>query len=308
MTTGPAPTEERVVEVIERQGPRTGAELSEVFDNTAFALWKMCALSERLTSRTVGRRYLRLDRRVEGYARLSPSMLREFFTYTVVGLTGDETAIEIRGDELRTHIEEVSNLKFHMASRLVEEIVAPVSLTGAEESRFCAVLAGDVVYGMAHDVRRPERSTGMMVRGSDLDIVILLSDEAPGRLAAELDDAIYRKKFLYLKNPAYREEIDYVIKRFDRLREQAAFDSFRKMVACKIFEESVLLYGSRELFDRGKTLLAQHGVSARLRELEREAVLGRQRRERFLLTADESDISSEDMYVFHTDHEAEEME
>lgn len=300
--------EERVVEVIERLGPRTGAELSDLFDNEAFALWKTCELSAKLTSRTVGRRYLRLDRRVEGYARLSPSMLREFFTYTVVGLTDDETSIEMRAGELRAHIEEVSNLKFHMASRLVDEIVSPLAPQGGEEDRFCAVLAGDVVYGMAHDVHRPERSTGLMVRGSDLDIVILMSDEAPGRLASELDDAIYRKKFLYLKNPAYREEIDYVIKRFNKLREQAAFDTFRKMVACKIFDESVLLYGSRELFDRGKALLAQHGVSARLRVLESEAVLGRQRRERFLLVADESDISSEDMYVFHTDHEAEEME
>ncbi len=40
--------------------------------------------------RRTGRRYMRLDSAVEGYARLSPSIRREFLTYTLVGLAGQE--------------------------------------------------------------------------------------------------------------------------------------------------------------------------------------------------------------------------
>src|SRR5665811_1909286 len=97
-------------------------------------------------------------------------------------------------------------------------------------------------YQMAHDVPRPERSTGKMVRGSDLDVVVIVDDRAPEVLVKALDDAIYQQKYRYLINPSVREEIDYIVKRLDRLREQAEFDTFKKMVACKILQEGVLLY------------------------------------------------------------------
>ena len=52
-------------------------------------LWRDCHAPGLLLRRT-GRRYLRLDSAVDGYARLSPSIRREFLTYTLVGLPGQE--------------------------------------------------------------------------------------------------------------------------------------------------------------------------------------------------------------------------
>jgi hypothetical protein len=94
--------EERVVRLLKERGPVIGAELREALGDDGFGQWKMCMRSPRLATRRVGRRYLRLDRKVEGYARLSPSILREFLTYTVVGLAGDPGALDLRAKELET--------------------------------------------------------------------------------------------------------------------------------------------------------------------------------------------------------------
>jgi hypothetical protein len=45
--------------------------------------------------------------------------------------------------------------------------------------------------------------------------------------------------------PHVREEIDYVVKDLDRVREQMRFDTFKRMVACKILQEGIFLYGGK---------------------------------------------------------------
>jgi len=300
--------QERIIDLLERTGPRTGAEICKALGGEMFALWKACMLSPRLAIHRIGRRYLRLDRRVDGYARLSPSILREFLTYTVVGLADDPAAVDLREKELQAHIKDVSRKKLELATRLMTDIAAPFSADGEEEKPFCVVVAGDIVYEMAHDVNRPESSTGAMVHGSDLDIVVIVSDEAPGELVTQLDDAIYQKKYPYLKHPDFREEIDYIVKRFSKLCEQAEFDTFQRMVACKIFDEAVLLYGSGELFAAGKALLRERGVIDRLRAMEQSAIRAREQQEQHLLATDEQALRREDLFLFYTDEESEEFE
>jgi hypothetical protein len=300
--------QKRIVELIEESGPRTGAELLEALDGDRFALWKTCYTTRQLRTERAGRRYLRLDRRVDGYARLSPSILREFLTYTVVGLADQPAALELRKGELQAHIADVSRKKLGLAGSIVDDVAIAVGGEGDEEKRFCVILAGDIVYEMAHDVNRPERSSGEMVRGSDLDLVVIVDDEAADQLASELDEAIYEKKHRYLKDPIFREEIDYTVKRFSRLRRQAEFDTFKRMVACKILDEGVLLYGSEQLFAQGKNLLRERGVIDRLRAMERSAAAGREAQEQLLLTTDVQALRSEDLLLFYTEDESEEFE
>jgi len=50
-----------------------------------FSLWQACMRSTAIRLQTTGQRFLRLDRSVQGYARLSPSIRREFLTYMLVG-------------------------------------------------------------------------------------------------------------------------------------------------------------------------------------------------------------------------------
>jgi hypothetical protein len=300
--------EERIVLLLAR-GPLTGAEMRASLGEDGFGQWKACMRSERIEVRRVGGRYLRLDQKVEGYARLSPSILREFLTYSVVGLRDEQAALEAKTEELAVRIKEISAGKLKLAERIIAEIGARV-LEGENEreERFCVLMAGDIVYEMAHDAPRPERSTGRMVRGSDLDLVVIMRDDTPPALAEQLDEAIYQCKHRHLTHPTYREEIDYVIKPFARMVEQAAFDGFKSMVSCKILDEAVLLYGSSELYDDAKALLVERGVAPRLAEMEEAATRARQQAEQRLLSGHEDGLADAELYLFYTSEESEEFE
>jgi hypothetical protein len=301
------PLDRRAVDLLEQTGASTGAEIYAALGGETLPLWRTCLSSPELTVRRVGRRYVRLDRRVEGYARLSPSILREFLTYSVVGLAADSGGIDRRVQAVKDHIEDVSRAKLTLAKTIMTGIAEPLARDDARD-QFCVVVAGDIVYGMAHDVDRPERSTGILVRGSDLDIVVVVSDDAPDELVARLDAAIYRQKYQYLKNPAFHEEIDYVVKRLATLREQAEFDTVKRMVACKIIDEAVLLFGNANILASARALLAERGVTERLREMEQVAIRTRQERESYLLSSDQDTLDGNDRFLFHTDDESEEFE
>lgn len=301
--------DERIVPLLAERGPLTGAEIRAFLGEDGFGQWKACMRSERIEVRRVGRRYLRLDQRVEGYARLSPSILREFLTYSVAGLRNDQAALEAKSGERAARIKEISSGKLKLAQRLIGDIGARVLKAGkVREERFCVLLAGDIVYEMAHDAPRPERSSGRMVRGSDLDLVVLMHDAAPTELAEELDEAIYQCKHRHLTHPTYREEIDYVIKPFSRMVEQTAFDGFKSMVSCKILDEAVLLYGSSELYDAAKALLLERGIAPRLAAMEGAAIRAREQAEQRLLGGHESGLADAELYLFYTSEESEEFE
>ena len=311
--------EDAIVKAIRERGPLTGGELREALGPNGFVQWKTCRQSPRLLLRRVGKRYLRLDRKVEGYARLSPSILREFLTYSVVGLATEGVALGARADALATHIAQIGEAKLRLARRLISEIGAQVLEPGAtgagsrpgsagEEDRFCVLLAGDIVYGMAHDAPRPEKSTGRMVRGSDIDLVVLMDDQAPEELAKRLDEAIYQQKYRYMINPSLREEIDYTIKPLSKFREQSRFDGIKDMVPCKIIDEAILLYGSERLFRAAKDLLNANGVPRKLAAMDEEAARSREVAERRLLSRDQEHLSGDDLYLFYTSEETEEFD
>jgi hypothetical protein len=301
--------EGRIVRLLEERGPLTGAELKEALGDDGFAQWKCCMVSTRLAVRRVGRRYLRLDQKVEGYARLSPSILREFLTYSVVGLADDSATLDLRTQDLAARIRDISAAKLRLAERVIADIGARlIDGESGEEERFCVLVAGDIVYEMGHDAPRPERSTGRMVRGSDLDLVVIMDDRAPEELRQALDDAIYEQKHRLLINPSTREELDYVIKPLERLKEQAGFDTFKNMVPCKILDEAVLLYGSHVIHDAAKALLVDKQIPGKLIAMEQAAAVMREDAERHLMNRAEGCLSGEDLYLFYTAQESDEFE
>lgn len=300
--------EREVLALLEGRGPLTGGEIADRLGGDGRVLWRVCALSPSLEIRRIGRRYLRLDRRVDQYVRLSPSILREFLTYSVVGRAGDESALAQRARELEAHIEAVSKDKLDLAYRIAGGLFSRLESEWDLPRQVCFIIAGDIVFNMAHDVPRPERSTGKLVRGSDLDLIVVLEDEVSDALMKRLDEAIYQDKYRILIAPALREEIDYVVKRVSRVREQVRFDTFKRMVACKILQEGQLLYGSRELFEGIKALLRESGVTEKLEALEREAVIFRREAEACLLSAAMEKMDGEHLNLFYPTQESEEFE
>lgn len=304
--------ENSIAALIGAQGPLTGAELSEQLGGESLTLWQACYSSELLAVLRLGQRYLRLDTQVEGYARLSPSILREFLTYSLVGLASDPEPLERRRRELASSIEAISREKEALASRFIlgiREQFSSASLGPWPEEKLCVILAGDVVYRMAHRVPRPERSTGKMVDGSDIDLVIVLADDVPGDFIRWLDRAIYQSKYMALVSPAVREEFDYVVKKMERVIEQLRFDSFKHMLACKILHEGVLLHGSKAIFADIKSRLREQGIVQKLEDMEKQAHASRKARQEYLLCACPAGAMEEgDKMLFYSAEESEEFE
>ena len=300
--------EESISDLIRAEGPLTGAEIRDHVRGESLALWQACRSSTVLEMRALGKQYLRLDSQVEGYARLSPSILREFFTYSVIGLASDTESLEKRGQEIASRIEAISQEKHELASRFVESVRE--RFEGAwPEDKICILLAGDVVYRMAHRVPRPERSTGRLVDGSDIDLVVILADDVSDDLVKRLDEAIYQSKYMALVTPSVREEIDYVVKKMERVHEQLRFDTFKRMVACKILHEGVLLHGSLTMFNEIKSQLRTRGIVQKLEDMEKLAHVSRKTREEHLLShCCTEKMENEDRTLFYSAEESEEFE
>jgi hypothetical protein len=257
--------------------------------------------------RHAGRRYLRLDRAVEGYARLSPSIRREFLTYTVVGSDEQAEKIAARCLELQQEFVRISQYKREFVRDVIRRIVESSPNRERLRAHLCCLIAGDVTYGMAHTVERPEPSTGRLVRGSDLDVVIVSDGQLASAECATLDEELYREKWNILVLPHLREEIDYTIKDMAKVETQLQFDSFRHMVACKILHESELLYGNAELFVRIKQLVSEFGIPGKLARMEDKAIQERETAERQLVGHSAAEQMQTWQHLFFTSEEREEI-
>jgi hypothetical protein len=300
--------EAEILTLLDQRGPLTGGELLECLSLDSLSLWRICTGSPALVVRSIAHLYLRLDRRIDSYARLSPSILREFLTYSVVSRRGSEEALGARLLELSRRIQAVTQDKSQLAYRTVSALVSRADNPDLIRERACFILAGDIVYNMAHDVPRPERSTGRPVQGSDLDLVVIVGEGFPEDHRRRLDERIFREKHRLLTTPQLREEIDYVIKDLDRVREQLRFDTFRHMVACKIMQEGTRLYGDEGLFTTVKQMLAESGAAARLNDMEREAGRFRSKARETLLREDLETIRRDHLDLFYPTEESEEFE
>jgi len=299
--------ENKIIEILKEKKSLTGKELWEESQVDELWLWRICNKSQRVMLKVAGRRYLRFDRAVKDYARLSPSIKREFLTYTACGLKENSEEIEEKAKSIRKNIKEISRAKYSLAKKIISEIVEGNELREEIEKNACFIIAGDIVYNMAHLEPRPEKSTGELVRGSDLDIIIITEDTLAKRIVEEIDSKIYKEKYKYLTDPLYREEIDYVIKDISKTKEQLNFDNFEKMIASKLLYEGKLLLGSQRLFENIKKMLFERKIPEKLAELEEKARINRLEAISRLLESGDKHPSKDWMHLFYTREEEEEI-
>ena len=300
--------EKEIISLLEGKGPLTGAEILDALGEDALFLWRACRRSKQVAIQTIGCRYLRLDSKIEGFARLSPSILREFLTYSAIGLTRDQDSLVRKANEIASHIKEVSKAKLELAKNVFSTVLSRLENDVLIKEQACILIAGDIVYDMAHDAPRPERSTGKLVKGSDMDLVVVVDDLFPKELTERMDEMIYREKQNVLMTPHLREEMDYVVKDLARVREQMGFDTFKRMVACKILQESTLLFGNQDLFKTIKSMLQEQGIPEKLVRMEDQAAIFRRDAEAILLKEDPEKIKNEGLYLFYPTEESEEFE
>ena len=288
-------------------GPCTGAELLALTGSEVFPLWQTCRTQPGIAMQHAGQRYLRLDKRVEGYARLSPSIRREFLTYTVIGMEEQREAVAARCGAMQEEFARISHDKRAFARDVIERIVDANPHREQLQAHLCCMIAGDVTYGMAHTVERPEPSTGRPVRGSDLDLILVSDEHLSTEALTSLDEALYREKWNMLVLPQIREEIDYIIKDVAKVVTQLQFDDFRRMVACKILHESEFLYGNAALFDHIKRLVEEAGIAEKLACMEDRATKEREATERQLAGHPATEQLQTWQHLFYTNEEQEEI-
>jgi len=297
---------DQILELLDSRGPLIGKELLERTQMDEFTAWKICNSHERIVTKTIGTRYLRLDRQVEGYARLSPSIIREFHGYTVIGTVRNIPDIQDKAELLRQEIINISKRKFELAQEVITKIVESQLASNIIKAGACFIIAGDVAYEMAHLEPRPEPSTGELVRGSDLDIVVV-TQGLPVSIVKALDYHIYEQKNFLLRNPSYNEEIDYIIKDISKVKEQLKFNSFKSMVASKILYEGKFLYGNIDIFNNIKKMLMDESIPEKIKALEETASRNRNEAIAHLLNYEGKLTNEEDMKLFYTKEEKEEF-
>jgi hypothetical protein len=269
----------RIRDVLAARGPILGADLCDASEMEPLAAWQTCTLDPAITVSRVGRRYLRLDAATDGGARLSPSIGREFLTYSIVWASGDGDRAQASLDELRSKIAEISDIKRGVARSIVKSVLRHVMVESGAAIDAAFLLAGDVAYGMAHDSPRPEISTNRLIRGSDLDVVVVCADNVPESVLERLDEAMLDCKWRLLSAPRDREELDYVIKTVTRAGEQLTSGDPRDIIAAKILSESEFIGGREEIYAAITQLIHESDIEQRLEALTRQAAQERERAE-----------------------------
>lgn len=297
---------DKVIKILERYGPMTGKELQQKTKLDDFHLWKICNTSEEIITKTIGKRYLRFDIQVEGYARLSPSIVREFYSYSIIGVKKHYEKVLEKLDMLHKTIIDISKNKFYLSYEVIKQIVETDENSEILKKFVCFLIAGDVVFEMAHLEPRPESSTGKLVKGSDLDIVVVTKG-LPDSVVNNIDLLIYNKKSFLLKNPSYNEEIDYVVKDISKVKEQLEFKDFKSMIASKVLFESKFLYGSYEMYEDIKQMVEEAGIPQTILELEKKAEIDRNNAREYLLNAKVPLAEEESLKLFYTKEEKEEF-
>lgn len=247
-------------------GPLTGQLLTRRLTADALSTWQECRRNPVFEMRSIARHYVRLDERLSGWARLSPSIAREFLTYTVVSLREQREAAAHSVATLRETTTAVGREKLELAQssmldvrrRCADVVGTPVAF----------LIAGDVTYDMAHRAPREEINTGKLVAGSDLDIVAIHADNASADAVQRLDAELTKLKWRLLQQRHQREELDFVVKSLSKAISQLSGGSFRESVASKILLESRFLEGDEVLARDVRAAVETSDIGARVSQLE----------------------------------------
>jgi len=294
--------EARLTRILEEKGPRIGKELSEEMpDVPVLALWQVCNRSKSLLISHFASYYLRFDITREDQVRLSPSILRDFLSFTLFGLPAQRYQMIERQGTLSNMHREISREKIGVAQDVMKQLF--VSLGREVRSQLCAFIAGDLSYFLAHNEMREHSASGEMVRGSDIDIIIILSEALPDDIQERIDGEMVALKNFYLRHPKYRHEIDFICKRKSVMERQFQYSDIHDKIASKIAYESMFLGGSLTLYMEVRDAMVRTGVDRLIEDDFTHALKDRKNAMKALLNAPGDTIDDETRSLFYFSQE-----
>ena len=243
-------------------GPMLGKELHEHLpDVELLKLWQACFTSNDLQLSQFSRYYLRYDIMRDDYIRLSPSILRDFLSFTLFSQDSQRDAILERLIRLSNRHREISRWKTHLARNVLADVFAELAIEDAQH--VCAFIAGDLAYFLGHNEPREIEALGEMVRGSDLDIIIIHGG-LTGEKVEQINQRMLMAKNYMIRNPNLRQELDFIVKSQDRMFGQFAYETIQQKIASKIAYESMFMAGSIRLYTEVMEELRRSGTQDRI--------------------------------------------
>ncbi len=251
--------EARVARIIEENGPRIGKELAWALPEVpVHILWQACFRSQSFLISHFASYYLRFDITRGDQVRLSPSILRDFLSFTLFGLPGQREQMIERQGQLSNMHREVSREKLAVAQAALRSLF--LKQPREVRSQVCAFIAGDLAYFLAHNEPREHAASGEMLKGSDIDIVIIMQDGLLEELKQQIDAEMTALKSYYMRHPDYRHEIDFICKRQSVMERQFGYIDIHDKIASKIAWESMFLAGSLTLYMEIREAMTRTGV------------------------------------------------
>lgn len=253
----------RIEALLKEHGPMIGRDIVERLGTKDYLnVWKVCKEAENLRFVNSARYYIRYDITRENQLRLSPSLLRNFLSFTLTFLAEQfEEAIE-QSVLLSNYHRKVSLEKLDIARQAILSIPDEIREPLLEKST--AFIAGDIAYFLAHEEPRENTDLGVMVKGSDIDILVVHDPSLSPEIIKAAEDALLKFKYLALKSPQLRQELDFLIKPTTKMMQQYNYGTIHDKIACKILYESFFLAGNLGLYEALKADLEFSGAKAKI--------------------------------------------
>lgn len=250
--------------ILRENGPQTGGWMSEKLAEVhPVRLWRACYASQQILIQNCARYYLRYDITRGNSLRLSPSILRDFLTFSLLHVPEQRIVVIEAGTRIANKFRMISLRKLSLARDALLRL--PQNLQD-EINKSCVVfLSGDIAYYLAHDTPRKHSTMGVNIKGSDIDIVIVNNLEADPKLLSEIESELLKIKHQYLVNASIGEELDFIVKPITRMIDQFGYRDIHQKIASKILYESFFLMGRVDIY---QSLMGNLEVSGARKKIE----------------------------------------
>ncbi len=281
--------------ILRDSGPITGADLSARLPHLSeIAVWRSCHMSTKFRVTNCARYYLRYDILRDNQLRLSPSILRDFLTFSLIYLPEQIVEKVEAGTRLANQFRSISLEKLSWAREALLQLDPELQKVLIDH---CVVfLSGDIAYFLAHETMRQHRGLGVPIKGSDIDIVIITNNEAPKEAIERIESEFLTIKKIFLMTPHIREELDFIVKPIDKMLAQLAYSDIHEKIASKILYESYFLMGRVDVYQKLIQHLRLSGTWDRI-EADFEIALGQRKETIRKILALSPDFSIEDKDV-----------
>lgn len=267
--------ESKIQLILEQGGPQNGKTIIEALGiEDHLLIWKVCRQSELFRTINCARYYLRYDITRENLLRLSPSVLRDFMSYSLVYLSHQKTDATQRSALLANKHRLISLKKLRVARQAILSLDADIQAKLNKNA--CCFIAGDISYFLAHEEPRLHKELETIVHGSDIDILIIHDNDFDPDVVAAAEKQMLGFKFRALKDPRVGEEVDFLFKPIRKMLDQFSYADIHQKIACKILYESFFLFGRLDMYEKLQADLDFSGTKEKIEVDFQTALMERQ--------------------------------